>query len=266
MRFFSDMSAKIAATRQRSKDKEAFFKLLLSAAEHGKLTDDEIQQIHARQAELNLADKDLKSIRIQAYKVALGTARSDGKVTAEEEAELQKLQQALSISDIEIASSKQELATLRQLAEIHDGNLPSIDVQNIILQKGETAYWIESGSILEERVVDRRYEGGSHGFSFRIAKGMYYRVGSYRGHLVADRAVVPVSAGDLVLTNKRVIFRGDTKSFNIRLDKLLEIHFYGDGIRLTDGSGKPRIVKFNSSGNIDIVGAILSRAINGYAA
>ncbi|MDE2150119.1 MAG: hypothetical protein KGJ55_09910 [Gammaproteobacteria bacterium] len=266
MGLFNDIAAKIAAMRQHSKDKKAFFQSLFAAAEHGKLTDEEIQHIHSRQAELNLTDKDLKSIRVQAYNVALHAARNDGKVTAEEETELQKLQQALNISDVEIATSKQELARLRLLAEIQDGNLPVIGVQDVLLQKGETAHWIEAGNILEERVVNRRFVGGSQGMSFRIAKGVSYRVGSYRGHLVADKAVVPVSAGELILTNKRVIFRGDAKSFNIRLDKLLELHFYTDGVRLTDGSGKPRIVKFSSSGNTDIVGAILSGAINRYAA
>jgi hypothetical protein len=62
-----------------------------------------------------------------------------------------------------------------------------------------------------------------------------------------------------------VIFRGDAKSFNIRLDKLLELNFYSDGVRLTDDKGKPRIVKFSDEGNTDIVGTTLSYAINRFA-
>jgi len=93
-------------------------------------------------------------------------------------------------------------------------------------------------------------------------KGVSYRVGSHRGHIVTDKAVMPVSEGDLVITNKRVIFRGDAKSFSSKLDKLLEINCYADGVRLTDDKGKPRVIRFAADGNADIVGAVLSYAIN----
>jgi len=262
MGFLSDISTKIATMRQRSKDKKQFFQSLLKAADDGKLTDSEIKQIQTRKSELELTDDDLKSVRVQAYNAALHAARSDGKVTVEEEAELDKLQSTLKISDVEITKSKQELARLRLLTEIQNGNMPTVSVQNVILQKSETAHWAEPGNILEERVVSRRYEGGSQGLSFRIAKGVSYRVGGHRGHLVTDKAVLPVSSGELIITNKRVIFRGDAKSFNVRLDKLLEINFFSDGVRLTDDKGKPRIVQLSNSGNADIVGAVLSRAIN----
>jgi hypothetical protein len=135
-----------------------------------------------------------------------------------------------------------------------------------VLQKAERVYWSEQGSLLEERVVRRGYEGGSHGISFRIAKGVSYRVGAHRGHLVTDKAVLPVSSGDLIVTSKRVIFRGDTKSFNFKLDKLLDVQFYSDGVRLMDDKGKPRLVQFAETGNGDVVGAILSHAVNSYGA
>ena len=262
MGLLTDISTKIAAMRQRSKDKKEFFQCVLNAADDGKLTDSEIRQIQTRKSELGLTDDDLKSVRVQAYNAALRAARSDDKVTAEEEAELDKLQSVLKISDVEITKSKQELARLRLLTEIQNGNVPTIQVQNVILQKSETAHWVEPGNILEERVVSRRYEGGSQGFSFRIAKGVSYRVGGHRGHLVTDKAVVPVSSGELIITNRRVIFRGDAKSFNLRLDKLLDVNFFSDGVRLTDDKGKPRIVQFSNSSNADIVGTVLSRAIN----
>lgn len=265
MGFFSGISEKIAEMRQRSKDKKEFFDAILRAAEDGVLTDEEVAQIQTRYKELGLTQDDLKGIRVQAYNAALRAVKSDGVVTAEEEAELGKLQQFLMIPESEIAKSKKELARLRLLTEIQNGNPPSVSVPNVILQKSETAYWSEPASILEERVVNRRYEGGSQGFSFRIAKGVSYRVGSHRGHLVSDTAVIPVSSGELIITNKRVIFRGDAKSFNLRLDKLLELNFYGDGVRLTDDKGKPRVVKFASDGNTDVVGATLSFAINQFA-
>ncbi len=265
MEFFSGISKKIAEMWQRSKDKKEFFEDILRAAEDGVLTDEEIAQIQARYKELGLTQDNLKGIRVQAYNAALQAVKNDGIVTAEEEAELGKLQLFLNIPESEIAKSKKELARLRLLTEIQNGNPPSVSVPNVILQKNETAYWSEPARILEERVVKQRYEGGSQGFSFRIAKGVSYRVGSNRGHIVSDTAVIPVSSGEFIITNKRVIFRGDAKSFNLRLDKLLELNFYSDGVRLTDDKGKPHVVKFTSAGNTDVVGATLSCAINQFA-
>jgi hypothetical protein len=266
MGFFSGISEKISAIRQHAKDKKEFLASIIRAAEDGKLTDDEIKEIQIRYKELELTQDDLQGVRVQAYNAALRTAKADGVVTAEEEAELAELQQFLMIPESEIAKSKKELARLRLLTEIQNDNPPSVTVPNVILQKAELAYWSEPASILEERVVRRRYEGGSQGVSFRIAKGVSYRVGAHRGHIVSDTAVIPVSSGELIVTNKRVIFRGDTKSFNIRLDKLLELNFYSDGVRLTDEKGKPRVVKFAEEGNTDVVGATLSYAINRFTA
>src|SRR5437879_5993422 len=133
MGFFSGISDKIAAMRQRSKDKKEFFASVISAAEDGKLTDDEIKQIQARYKELELTPADLKGIRAQAYNAALRAAKSDGVVTAEEEAELAKLQEFLMIPGSEISKSKKELARLRLLTEIKNGNPPSISVPDVIL-------------------------------------------------------------------------------------------------------------------------------------
>jgi hypothetical protein len=237
----------------------------MAAAADGKLTDAEIKEIQAQYKELELTQDDIKSVRARAYNAAFRAAKADGVVTADEEAELERLQRFLMIPEADIANSRKELARLRLLTEIQRGNPPAISVPNVILQKTEVAYWAEPANILEERVVRRRYEGASQGLSFRIAKGVSYRIGAHRGHLITDTAVLPVSTGELVITSRRVIFRGDAKSFTIRLDKLLELQFYDDGVRLTDEKGKPRLVRFATRDNIDIVGATLSHAINSFA-
>jgi len=262
MGLLSAITGKISAMRQHAKDKTEFLDNLLRAAADGKLTDDEMKALHSRYKQLELTQDDIRTVRVQAYEAALRAARSDGQISADEESELNKLQRFLKIPDADIAKSKRVLAHLRLLTEIQSGNLPRVAVLNVVFQKDEITFWRERGSILEERVVGRRYEGGSQGVSFRIMKGVSYRVGSHRGHIVTDKAVMPVSEGDLVITNKRVIFRGDAKSFSSKLDKLLEINCYADGVRLTDDKGKPRVIRFAADGNADIVGAVLSYAIN----
>ena len=114
-------------------------------------------------------------------------------------------------------------------------------------------------------MVDRQFVGGSSGASFRIARGVSYRVGNFRGHTVTKRAVVPVSTGSLVITSKRLVFLGDNKGFNSRLDKLLDVHLFAHGLRVEDGAGRPHNFVFESRGNIDVIGAILTHAVNSVA-
>lgn len=262
MELFNRVLGKISVIWQRAKDKREFLTSLVMAAEEGKLVDEGIKEVEAKYKELALTQNDLRWVRIRVYKAAFCSAKTDGMITAKEEVELENLQRFLMIPESKIAKSKRELARLRLITEIQTGNPPVIAVPNVVLQKAELAYWSEPASILEDRVVARRYEGGSHGFSFRITKGITYHVSSQRGHLVKDTAVIAVSSGELIVTNRRVIFRGNAKSFNIRLDKLLEFHFYSNGIRLTDDKGKPRIVIFDSDRNTEVVDAVLSYAVS----
>ncbi len=241
-----------------------FLESVTRSISDGTLTEEEMRFLQDECAKLGLEEADLKRIRVQIYDRAFAITKADGKITHSEEAELEKVRQLLGIPASELTHTDKEFRRLRLIAEIQNGNLPVAQAPNVVLQREETAHWVEPGEILEERVISRRYKGGSHGLSFRICKGVSYRVGSHRGHIVAKRAVVPISTGELVLTSKRAIFRGNAKSFNIRLDKILHVEFYRDGIQITDSGGKPKVVRFSSAANTDLVGAILGQVINRY--
>lgn len=201
-------------------------------------------------------------MRVDVYLKAYQVVTRQGAVSEQQENELAVIQAYLEIADAEIPAPQADLARHRLLRHIQSGELPTMPVSGLVLQRSEVAYWVEPAVLLEERVVSRRYEGGYQGISIRIARGLSYRVGASRGNLISETGVVPVSAGELIITSKRVVFRGDKKGFNSRLDKLVDIHLFVDGVRLTDGSGKPRTFRFVSKNNAEIFGAILSYAIN----
>ncbi len=140
--------------------------------------------------------------------------------------------------------------------------MPNIQPTGLILQKNEIAHWEETANLLEEKVIKRGYVGRSQGVSFRIAKGITYRVGESKGQLVSESAIIPIATGRFVITNKRAVFSGDRKSFNIKLDSIINVEMYSDGLNITDGKGTPRIVQLVNKLNTDIIGSILSLAIN----
>jgi len=254
-------------SKQKRADVEQFRNALIQAVSDGLLTPEEMSELDALRAESGLTPGDLGAIRASAYAAALAAARSDGRVTEGEEAELSRIQRYLGLADTEIAPSKAELARLRLLSNVQDGNLPVLQVAGLVTQRDEQVHWSEPSRLLEEKVLRRRYEGGSSGVSFRIAKGVTYRVGAQRGHLVSETGIVPVSTGELLVTDRRIVFRGDAKSFAAKYDKLLDIQLFSDGLRFSEaGKSKPRIITYLQSGNQDIVGAILTQAVNRYGA
>jgi hypothetical protein len=265
MGIFNTIIDKYKAAKQKSLNKKEFRELLLRAVGDGKLTKSEIDELDKKKTEFGLTDEDVKGMRAEIFATAFSVAKDDKQVTEEEEKELKEIQKYLGLADDEIQTSKKELARLRLLNEIQKGNLPTVPVTNLVTQKGETAYWAEPAILAEEKVIRRRYEGGSQGVSFRVMKGVSYRVGGHRGHIVSETGLVPVSDGELIVTNKRIIFRGDGKAFAIKLDKILDIQIFTNGLHFSENNkSKPRLVKFKEEGNHDIVGAVLSYAINHY--
>jgi len=267
MKIFETLIKKYKDAKQKSLNKNDFKNALLQAVSDGKITSKEINELEEKKIDLGLTDEDVRQMRTDVYTKAFLVAKNDKQITKEEEIELQSIQEYLGLNDAEIQINKKELARLRLLNEIQLGNLPTITVSNLVLQKNERAYWVEPVIMAEEKVIRRKYEGGSQGMSFRIMKGVSYRVGGHRGHLTSETGVVAVSEGELVITNKRVIFRGDKKSFATKLENILDIQIFSNGFQFSENNkSKPRLLKFKQEGNHDIIGAILSFSINNYDA
>lgn len=257
------LSSKDIDHAKKSVFRSVYKTMLQDAIADGKLTDEEMKQLDAKKDELGLTGEDIKHFASDMYVSGFEKAKEDEKITADEEKELQKLQKYLQVEDDDVPNTKKELWRLRLLTSIQEGVVPHISVSNVILQKGEIPYWSEPSALLEEKVISRRYEGGSHGVSMRVMRGVSYRVGASRGHIVSETGNVVVSRGDLIITSKRIIFRGDLKSFAIALDKLLNIEIFSNGVTVSEvNKAKPRFVNFNTKGNYDIIGAISSYAIN----
>lgn len=119
------------------------------------------------------------------------------------------------------------------LRELLNGKLPSpniVDTLPFNFQKSETLVWVFNNVAYYEDKIRRQYVGGSHGVSVRIAKGVYYRVGSFKGTPVETIERVHVDTGILAVTTKHIYFHGQKKTFRVRLDKVVSFMPYSDGI------------------------------------
>jgi hypothetical protein len=105
-----------------------------------------------------------------------------------------------------------------------DGNLP------INLQKGEQIVWAFSGSKYLEDKTRRQFVGGSQGVSVRVMKGVYYRVGAFKGQAVEHTERVHIDTGWVVVTNKNIYFAGPRKSVRLPYAKIVSFEPFSDGI------------------------------------
>jgi hypothetical protein len=206
---------------------------------------------------LERSTTDLRQFRRDALSAALGTIKRNQRLSPQEDALLKLLASRFAIPTS--AFERADLYRYRVLWGIDHDQLPELTISGLVLRKGETAYWSEPGAILEERVVRREYVGGSSGASFRVAKGVWVRSGSYRGHVESEKGIVPISNGALILTNHRVIFHGDNKSIDAKWDHVVDVDYLWDGVRLSiSGHSKPTLIRFNNRRNAEIVRKLIS--------
>lgn len=266
MNILQSLVNKYKDSKQKSINKKEFKRLLLQAVNDGRFTKDEVDELDKKKKELGFTEEDIKEIKAEIFTAAFVAAKSDEQVTKEEEQELLNIQKYLNLTMDEIQpATMKELARLRILNEIQKGNMPIMTVQHLIMMKDEKAYWSEPAILAEEKVLRRRFGGGMQGVSFRIMKGVSYRIGGFSGQSVSETGLVAVSNGDLIITSKRIVFRGDKKSFVVKLGKIFETQLFTNGLQFSEiNRSKPRLIKFAQIGNHNIIGAVLSYAINHY--
>ena len=114
-----------------------------------------------------------------------------------------------------------DVYTNLQVAKLNDGRLPTMDSSHLIAKKDEVVHFETSAALLKE-VALREFRGGSQGISFRVARGVRYRVGAMRGHMVTVGTQVEVAdTGILSVTSQRAAFLGGRKTIDMPYTKLI---------------------------------------------
>lgn len=67
---------------------------------------------------------------------------------------------------------------------------PRISGSEIILQSAEKVHFYFSTILKEKRVIRTRYGGTSQGISLRVTKGVRYHIGSHRGNILREEALI----------------------------------------------------------------------------
>lgn len=178
----------------------------------------------------------INALVVSGWEKAVDTAFDDGVLTEEEETALGELQQHFSLSQHELDrnGSFTKIVKGAVLRDILDGKLPErLEVHGNLpfnLQKTEKVVWVFQNVDYYEEKTRTRYVGGSQGVSVRIAKGLYYRTGAFKGERVQTSETIHADTGLLGVTNKHIYFAGPSKRFRINYNKIVAFEPFSDGI------------------------------------
>lgn len=189
---------------------------------------------------------------IKGFDQAVDSFLDDGILTAEEEERVSKFKTHYNFEQntIDKNGSLQKVVKAAILREILDGQIPEtkLNIQGnlpFLLQKNENIIWIFTNVDFYEQRTRTVYQGKAQGVSVRIAKGLYYRTGSFKGNPVKIEEMKYISKGLVALTNKQIYFASSAKNFKVPYNKIVTIDPYEDGVGLQkDGANtKPQVFK-----------------------
>ncbi len=151
----------------------------------------------------------------------------------DEEKKLEDLKRNLNVDFKFDDQLRWKMQKLKLYWELENLPLPVI-LPGIIFQKNEICHLqILSVQWYELRTVRQRVGYTGYSTSIRIAKGFYLRSGSYTPRTYTSEQMKLINSGTLYLTNKRIIFDGNAKNSNIRLEKIISFTPYNDGVEIS---------------------------------
>ena len=175
---------------------------------------------------------------MRAWEAAVEGTLEDGLLTLDEENTLARYMELFHLTPEQLNRNGVQ-TTLVQAAVIRDiaeGVIPQR--QNITvrvpfnLMKSETLVWVMDGVDYLEVVTRRERRGSSRGLSIRVARGVYYRPGTFRSRSVEWEETVHQDTGLLGFTTKHLYFSGPKKKFRVRCDRIVDFEPFSDGFGL----------------------------------
>jgi hypothetical protein len=191
----------------------------------------QVDRLRQLETTIAAAGSNVDAKRAELYRSFLDHALADEVLTREEEAQIMTIGSAVYP---DVAALQSVLAPYRDLlfvTMVNDGRLPTVE-SDLMRKKGEVVHLVESAALLKE-VVQREFRAGSRGYSFRVMKGVSYRIGSMRGQVVeVGRSWVDADEGELTITSQRAVFTGMRKTIEMPYAKLLDLNVFSDAVQI----------------------------------
>lgn len=219
---------------------EAGVKRIVQLAQEAMRTGADLSELdnHLRRvASASLIPEDrIPPLLIKGWEAAVDAVLQDGVLTLDEEKALDAAQKHYNWTQEDVNRNGAytrlvEAGVLRDVLE--DGVSQRLKVQGQLpfnFTRGEQLIWLFPQAQYYEIRTRRSYVGGYQGVSIRVARGVYYRTGGFRGNPVDTTEVSQAFAGAFAITDKYLYFSGGVKAFRIPYKKIVAFTPYSDGI------------------------------------
>lgn len=203
-------------------------------------------------SKLYIKSIELNDLYTKGFDNAVDFFLNDSIITTDEELKIYKFRSHFNFGQeiIDKNGSLQRIVKSSILRDILNGNPPAakMNIQGnlpFLLQKSENIIWIFKNVDFYEQRTQTEFHGRSQGLSFRVAKGVYYRTGTFKGHPVKTEEMKYICNGLVGLTDKNIYFSSAMKNLKIPYNKIITLDPYEDGLGIQkDGaSSKPQIFK-----------------------
>jgi len=246
--------------------KSIYRDIVLSIISDGKVNEVEETKLEEYKIKLDLTISETKNIYIEeANKYFIEYVNeiiADDRVNPVEEQTLYAIAKNLNINVNIPDELAHKLNKFKLYWQIEHDEIPIIE-SDIKLIRGEKLYFKgKDVDWLEMRKVTKRYNYAGPTARIKIAKGIYYRLGSISVQPVTEDEWRTIDSGSIYVTNKRLIFMGDKSNKTIRLNRILDIIAYSNGVDIQKDSGRSPFLQFYDS--VDTFSMILMRAIRDY--
>lgn len=196
-----------------------------------------------------IPDADIKPALVQVWEQTATGFLKDNVLSEEEETRLITFSKQLGLTQADLDEHHMftRVTMNATLREVLAGRVPNSQVIRgdipFNFLKGETLVWLFTNVPYYEEKTSRSYVGSYQGASIRIMKGVYYRVGGFKGQPVETTALARIDTGLLGVTTQHVYFAGGHKSFRIPYPKIVSFAPFSDGIGITRdaANAKPQI-------------------------
>ena len=247
-----------ASRREASAQRQAYTSAVMQLAEPNA---DIPAILAALPGDAALNEKDREKLHGTAFLSIANAMLEDDVLDQTEEKNLLAAGNTLGVTQERLHQEFPNLLERLVIARVNDGRLPVIDAADVRLplKSGEVVH-LTTGAALTKWQAVKEWHGGSHGFSFRITKGVYYRTGQTRGRIVTTgQQLATEDTGILTVTSRRAVFSGAKRALEFDYRRLLDVEVFTDGIKLAVSNRQnPSVLHTDASG--DVVAAVLNAA------
>lgn len=199
-------------------------------------------------ARLPMAASDINDAYLYILNKAATNFMKNGLITDSDQLKIDNYIQFLNlpINNLPIQYQGSEIEKISQMSllkNLQRGIMPQQSFNApIMLGRGESVIWCYSGVTMYQEKTERQYQGRRQGMSFRVMKGVHYHVGGTNVKPIEHSYMENKGTGTLYITNKHIIYQGDTAAQKIPYTKLIGVTPYSDGIEVhREGANAKRL-------------------------